>query len=112
MSLTVNSLAILIYNLNSAIDSGKHVDISIKDVEEHIEKGDIIRFLIFHLGEDYDFGLFTQNEENMSELIERLQSVLIVGAGEEKNKWGVENYGVCLLIAWITEIIREFMVHY
>ena len=39
--------------------------------------------------------------------VRHLQSIYGGYAGQERRKWGVENKGLCLLIAWTTEIIQR-----
>ena len=127
-------LQCFIYQINAAIDTGKYQDISIAEVKEHIKEGDLLPYLERTLGDDVDLSLFIPVKDlgapdqidgkkdkifwiksqvqwsgratkRVEELIESLQRILDVGAGDEKRKWGIENSGLCLLVAWITEII-------
>jgi hypothetical protein len=36
-----------------------------------------------------------------------LKSILGGYAGDERRKWGVENSGLCLLLAWTNELIQQ-----
>jgi len=41
----ISFLTLMIFNLSSLLDSGKHDDISLEDVREHARAGDLIPFL-------------------------------------------------------------------
>jgi hypothetical protein len=122
-----------ILNLNAAIDTGKYQDISLAKVGEHIEKGDLLRWLKKRLGNDIDLSLLMPEEDLGApndiedktqwiknqvdhskraeiiedELIEGLQSIYNVYGADGKRKWGVKNSGLCLLIAWATTLIDQ-----
>ena len=126
-------LQCFIYQINTAIDTGKYQDISIAEVKEHIKEGDLLPYLKHTFGDDVDLSLFVpikdlgapdriddtdklsyiksqvqwsaQSTKVGDELTESLQRILDVGAGDERKKWGIENSGLCLLSAWTTEIV-------
>lgn len=120
--------------INAAVDTGKYQNISVEDVEGHIEKGDLLSYLKNQLGDNARLDLFvpiqdlgvpedidekgemknwikTQialsklNEKAGAELIEGLQNTLDCYGGGERRKWGVQNSGLCLLVAWTTGLI-------
>jgi hypothetical protein len=39
--------------------------------------------------------------------VRHLKSIYGGYAGQERRKWGVENKGLCLLVAWTMEIIQQ-----
>jgi hypothetical protein len=39
--------------------------------------------------------------------VRHLQSIYGGYAGQERRKWGIENKGLCLLVAWTMEIIQQ-----
>ena len=41
----ISFLTLMLFNLSSMLDSGKHDDISLEEVKEHVRLGDLIRFL-------------------------------------------------------------------
>lgn len=94
-----------ILNINHAIDTGKYQGISIDEVEEHIDEGDLLPWLRERLGDDVDLSV--PEDEDERELNERLKELLEGYRGQERRKWGVENSGLCLLIAWTNEIVQH-----
>ncbi|MNW48274.1 hypothetical protein D3C74_256340 [compost metagenome] len=52
-----------------------------------------------------DFSMFQRKHRDY--IHEHLYDLWEVRAGAEKRKWGIENNGLCLLISWATEKIRE-----
>ncbi|MGB2842971.1 MAG: hypothetical protein WBC40_10955 [Halobacteriota archaeon] len=100
----LNQLTYFIFGINAAIDTGKYGDISIKEVEDHLERGDLIPYLKERLGEDVDLGLL--KPEDSWELNDKLLGILGAHYGKERSELGVENNGLCLLIVLTTEIIR------
>lgn len=127
-------LSCFIFVLNAAVDTGKYQDISIEEVEKHIEKGDLLDYLKNKLGDDgmnlslimpiKDLGVPDDVDDGMEwiktqsslskrgaktekELISGLQNILSCHKGDEKRKWGIVNSGLCLLIAWATELIQQ-----
>ena len=106
----LTALTLLILELNRLIDSGKYNQITIKDVHKAIEQKRIIPFLIETTQGDSDFSPFGA-EGPYSGFVEYYheQMYQIYGsyAGNERRKWGIENLGLCLLLAWTNEIIQQ-----
>ena len=126
-------LSYFIFNLNGAVDTGKYQNITIEEVEKHIEKRDLLRYLEKRLRDDIDLSLIIPIEDlgvpddvadgkewiktqvalskqaasTEAELIEGLQRILDAYGGEERRRWRVQNSGLCLLIAWTTELIQQ-----
>jgi len=126
-------LSYFIFVLNAAVDMGKHQNISVEEVEEHIEKGDLLDYLKNKLDDDIDLSLImpikdlgvpddvddgtewikTQvslsklGAQTEAELISGLQNILNCYKGDEKRKWGIMNSGLCLLVALTTELIKQ-----
>lgn len=104
------ALTLLILQLNSLLDTGKYDDISIEEVHEQIDNGNILRFLQERAGDDIDLSIHLNTDvygDFERFYVEYLQSIYHAYAGNERRKWGVENKGVCLLIAWTNEIIQQ-----
>lgn len=99
----LNLLTMTILELNAALDSGKYDAVSIDEVEKHIEAGDIVEFMVSTLGTD----LSLLDDTARGELTEWLQDILSACGGRERRKWGIENRGVCLLIAWVNEFVQQ-----
>ena len=65
----LSSLTYFIRETNLAIDTGKHSGVTIQEVEEHIEQGDIISYLQTRLDRDADLSLIS-DEHNPIEATE------------------------------------------
>ncbi len=99
-----------ILHINAVVDSGKHTDISIAEVERHIETGDLVPWLQTRLAGDIDLSLYTDRGAGAhlaTELNEGLRSILDAYRGQERRKWGIERSGLSLLIAWTNELIQQ-----
>lgn len=106
----VTALTLLVLNINSLIDSGEYSDIRIKDIHEAIEGKRVLRFLQERAGKDIDLSLHLDSNVygNFESYYEAyLENIYGGYAGQERRKWGVENSGLCLLVAWTNEIIQQ-----
>ena len=89
--------------LNVALDTGNYNDISISEVEEHIDKEDLIQWLRKRMGEELDLSGYDSTVSR--ELNLALNDILTGYKGEEGRKWGIYNNGLHLLIAWTLNLI-------
>jgi hypothetical protein len=99
--LKLTELTSLILNLNAAIDSGRHADVTMAEAKQHIEAGDVFPWLRnrgvhFHILE----------HETASEITKHFKSIQGGYGGNEWRKWCVQNSGLCLLLAWTNELIQ------
>ena len=104
-----HGLTLLILHLNALVDSGRYDSISLKEVKDHIRAGTIVEFLEKRAGSEADFSMLTDNGpygKFKRFFITSLQSLQDAYGGDERRKWGVENRGLCLLIAWTNEILQ------
>jgi hypothetical protein len=95
-----------IMHVNALIDAGEYADISIDQVEQHIDTGDLGPWLQARLAGERGLSVFTS--ERLEEINDGLRSVLGVYRGRER-KWGVRHSGLCLLIAWAAELIQNHL---
>lgn len=106
----VTTITQFIQEMSFAVDHG--CTYSINEVEKHILDEDLLDWLEQKLKTDglpIDFSLFGQKERNY--LHQEYSSMLQGYAGNERRKWGIENNGLCLLISWGIEIIRDLPEH-
>ena len=105
----VSALTSLILELNAVVDSGKHNDISIDEVHQAIEKKRVLKFLKERVGSDIDLSIQSSSTYGDFEAYyeETLHQIYGGYAGQERRKWGIENLGLCLLIAWTNEMIQR-----
>nr|WP_320116498.1 hypothetical protein [uncultured Desulfuromonas sp.] len=104
-------LSHLLLEINAVIDTGKYDHISIEDVHREIENGTILRFIAKEAYKDIDLSLLLDRGDDELNFerhyVRHLQSIYGGYAGQERRKWGVENKGLCLLVAWTMEIIQQ-----
>jgi len=105
-----SALTLLVLHLNALLDTGRYDSITVDEVEDRIEDGSILRFLRERAGQDIDLSLHldTKTYGNFERFyVTYLQSILNAYGGRESRKWGVQNRGLCLLIAWTNEILQQ-----
>jgi hypothetical protein len=100
----LTTLTYIIFEINAALDSGGYDDLPVQEVGQHIEAGDVVPWLKGRLL-DADLSLLT--EQSANEYQACLADIYGAYAGNERRKWGVENRGLCLLIAWTAELIQR-----
>ena len=100
----LNTLTYIIREVNAALDSGGYDDLPMQEVSQHIEAGDVVPWLKGRVLEA-DLSLLTEQIAN--EYQAGLADIYGGYAGNERRKWGVENRGLCLLIAWTAELIQR-----
>ncbi|WBY08324.1 hypothetical protein PIB19_02005 [Sphingomonas sp. 7/4-4] len=102
--MTLIDLTYLIIQLNAAIDSGEKAEF--KEIKQHIRDGDVFQWLKSN-GFSVDVSLVTGERNSVgAEIVDELQSILEGYDGSERRKWGIENNGLNLLLAWVNEIIQ------
>ncbi|KAJ8139019.1 hypothetical protein OY671_007768, partial [Metschnikowia pulcherrima] len=98
-------LTSLILELNSAIDAGEKANW--EDTQEHIEAGDVFSWSKAK-GFSMDLSYYNGDSAPVAEEISREWQEIYGGyAGSERKKWGVENNGSNLSLAWTNEIIQQ-----
>jgi hypothetical protein len=105
----LTAITLLILQINSAIDSGKYQSISIRDIHSAIKNRRLLRFLKDSCNQHIDLSIHLSNiygdfETFYEEAIGRIYEAY---AGDERRKWGVENQGLCLVLAWTNELIQQ-----
>ena len=110
IEIKTSNLTLLILQLNSAIDTGNHRGITIEEVKQHIDDGDILEYLNTRLGNDIDLSLLLHPDYGLREgraITTALQSLRGAYGGNEGRKWGVKNSGLCLMVAWVNEMVQQ-----
>lgn len=103
-------LTLLILEFNHLIDTGKYNYISIDEIHRQIENKSIVEYLRKETAGDSDFSMFTADghySEYLAYYSEQMYQLYGGYAGNERRKWGVENSGLCLLVAWTNELIQQ-----
>jgi hypothetical protein len=101
-------LTILILELSALIDSGRYEGVTIEEVEEHIESGDLFIWLKARFP-SLDLSLHQPrgSRNAAQEITDALNDILGGYGGSEGRKWGIRNNGICLLLSWINELIQQ-----
>ena len=106
----LKNLTNLIIQINILIDTGKYTWISLADVKQQIQSGEIFRYIAERGKADIDLTFLKGNIE--AEIVAALKNILATHIGGERRKWGVANSGLSLLLACVTELIQlELWVH-
>ena len=104
-------LTTLILEYNSLIDSGKYNDITVDDVRSYISNGTVLESIQERARGDTDLSFQLSGEaadQSFPQYYGRyLRATLDAYAGDERRRWGVENKGLCLLVAWTNEIVQQ-----
>ncbi|HHT9116658.1 MAG TPA: hypothetical protein ACFYEL_09340 [Candidatus Wunengus californicus] len=106
----LTALTLIISELNHLIDSGKYTHITIEDAHKAIEQKRVIPFLAESTKGDSDFSLYGTDGPYagfVEYYHEQMYQIYCGYAGNERRKWGIENLGLCLLLAWTNEIIQQ-----
>jgi hypothetical protein len=106
----LTALTLLILELNHLIDSKKYDDITITEVYGWIDKESILPSLKSRTVGASDLSLFSEDGPyyNFASFYHDQMKRLADGyAGDHRRKWGVENLGLCLLLAWTNELIQQ-----
>ena len=104
------ALTSIMSEINLLIDSGKFHDISISEVYKWIENEDILPSLAQKTEMFADFSPFFDEgpySEFMDFYHEQMKKMWNAYAGNERRKWGIQNMGLCLLLAWTNELIQQ-----
>lgn len=99
----ITNLTFLAFNLTSALDTGKHNNVSFQEVTNQVAAGTIFEFLKTRLAGDIDLSIFDAAKQR--EFIAEWQDML--SAINARRKFGIENNGLCLLIAYLLEGIQR-----
>lgn len=103
----ITTITHFMQDISSLLDKG--VSYSVEEINSHIENKDFVNWLEseFPFGSErgLDFSLFKDSHRNW--LHDEYDSILGGYNGQERRKWGIENNGLCLLISWGTEIVRD-----
>jgi len=93
----------LLWYLIGAADSGKYDELSYADVYRHANAGTSSAFLVDRFGKDLDLSLF--EPQDLTELNETWAR--IANAVDARRKFGVENKGICLLLAYTLQSMQQ-----
>ena len=97
------TLADLAFSLNSCVDKRRYDDISVPEVKDHIESGTIFTFLGDRLGKDLAMNLFdAATAGKIADAWLTIEDTI-----DERRKFDVGNKGLCLLLAYLLEMMQH-----
>jgi hypothetical protein len=103
----ITTITHFIQDISFLIDKG--VSFSVEEINSHIENKNLVDWLEgefpFRSENGLDFSLFKDSHRDW--IHEKYDDIFGGYEGQERRKWGIENNGLCLLISWGTEIIRD-----
>lgn len=104
----LTAFTLLILELNSLIDSRRFDDVTIDEVNEWIRNKNVIPSLAKRAKGYVDLSNYGADGtyQNFAEFYHK-QLKPIYDAYGSARKWGVENLGLCLLLAWTNELIQQ-----
>jgi hypothetical protein len=92
-----------LFEINAAMDGGRKLDF--KEARDAAASGELTTVLREKLGKDIDLSIIDGEFETAFN--EKMQGIADILWNRERRKTGVENEGMCLLIAYATELIQE-----
>jgi len=98
-----SQITFFIFEVNAVLDTGRY-NFSFKEIREQVQNKNIISFLKEKCGNDIDLSLYS--DENKTKIENALSNVAEGLDGRERRKTGIENNGLCLLIAYLVEMIQ------
>jgi hypothetical protein len=101
--MTLPELAYLIVSLNHLVDNG--FDATIVEVHDHVDGENLFTWLGRKFTGHIDLSPIGRDSEQ--EITAGLQDILGGYGGQERRKFGVQNNGLCLLIAWVAELVQR-----
>lgn len=97
-----NKYRFLLWGFIGAMDTGKYDSLSVEEVHRHADVGNIQAFLLERFGSDLDLSLIEgQDWAFISETWASISNAI-----DERRKFGVENRGICLLMAYALESLQ------
>ena len=104
------ALTSLIMELNRLIDSREFDGVTTDEVCDWIRNKKIVRSLADRAKGKADLRPYMGNgpyADSMTFYHEQMSVFVLRQTGDHKRKWGVENRGLCLLLAWTNQLIQQ-----
>lgn len=103
-------LTFMASEITHLLDTGKYNHVTIADIKREIRQGTIFEYLKTLAGDDIDLSIIQEGTTYpgfKDFYVEYLQRIVDAYSGNERRKWGIENSGLCLLLAWTIEIVQQ-----
>ncbi len=103
----LSSLTYIGFETNAVWDSCPDFELSFSQVHEAAEKGELITLLEERFGDEADFSNFEPGSTKREETEAALTAAAAALMGRERKKTGVQNSGMCLVMAIVLEAIQQ-----
>jgi len=103
----LSSLTHLGFEVNCILDSNPGSDLTFQEVHNAAREKSIIKLLQDRYADYVDLSLFESGSEERREVEAALSLAAECLEGRERRKTGVENRGLCLIVALILEAIQQ-----
>lgn len=106
----LTGLTLFVLELNVLIDSKQFEDVTINEVYEWIRNENVIQSLAERAKGRVDlssYGADGPYRNFVPFYHEKMKRLYEAYGGDHAKKWGVENQGLCLLLAWTNELIQQ-----
>ena len=106
----LTAITLLILDINCLIDSKQFFDVTIDDVYEWIRNENVIQSLAERAKGHIDlssYGVDGPYRNFAGFYHEQMKRIYDAYGGDHGRKWGVENLGLCLLLAWTNQLIQQ-----
>jgi hypothetical protein len=103
-------LSLMLRYLSAMLDSGKHDDISLEEVKQHVRAGDLIPFLnerAKKVDDTFDNGFSQAEPKFVDWYVAQIKDNCEDTDGSERRKYGITSRGLCLLISYTAEIMQH-----
>lgn len=102
----LSTLTALGFILTAHIDRGAGGEISLDDVHDAVAAGTLWEMLQEKVP-DIELGLITETRDQSPKVLGVIGEAAAIMRDRERRKYGVENNGLCMLIACILEAIQQ-----
>jgi hypothetical protein len=105
----IYGVTMILFGLSVLMDSGKCDDVTLDDVKQHAEKGDLIAFLTEKGGGIFASGFLKLPDwaDFVRWYVNEIADLCHSMHDRERRKYGIKNRGICLLISYTAEIIQQ-----
>jgi len=101
----LSALLMLGYEVNAVIDACPDKNLSFNEVHTAAQNGTLVLLLEQHFGNLIDLSLLSSDCEDLPQLNALLREASEVLEGCERKKVGIENMGLCLVMAIVLQAI-------
>jgi len=103
----LSSLTMLGFEINAVRDTRSDFELTFEQVHSAAQAGKLVALLDKRFKDLTDLSLLTSRPEEMADVENALRDAAAALEGRERRKVGVQNSGICLVMAIIFEAIQQ-----